>query len=80
MTYESVTPDQVSTLVSELEKSGQRVTMPVPNSYVIEGHGIKVQAVYTPASNALAVSVLSKPFFISESFINAGILKALGRA
>jgi hypothetical protein len=78
--YESVTPDAIQTLVQELRAAGSMVTNPTTNGWEIKGHGVMAQATYDPTTAILQVDIISKPFFVPDSFINTGILKALGRA
>jgi hypothetical protein len=80
-TYDQVTPETIKGLVTQLQAAGSHVTPhDVPNWWTITGHGVTAVASYNPATLGLAVQVTSKPFFVPESFINTGILKALGRA
>lgn len=86
-TYDQVTPEMVQALVKELQAAGSTVRAPFPstphevsNSWTITGHGVTADATYDPSAAKLTVDIRSKPFFVAASFINTGILKALGRA
>jgi hypothetical protein len=78
--YASVTPETIQNLVQELRTAGSVVTNPTTNGWEIKGHGVMAQATYDPTAQTLQVDIIAKPFFVPDSFINTGILKALGRA
>jgi hypothetical protein len=82
-TYESVTPANIGALLIDLKQTGSSVQQLTSSgsagSWRVMGNGVIANAVYDGVS-LLTVEILSKPFFILDSMINAGILKALGRA
>lgn len=80
MIYTQVSPDQIVSMTASLKSGGAMVTNPSTNRWTIVGNGVTANAEYHPSSQKLTVNVTSKPFFLPESFINTGILKALGRA
>jgi hypothetical protein len=80
--FPRVTRVQAEAMLEELRKAGgTSVTKGAePDSYVITGHGVKVHAVYGDKEQAVAVEVISKPFFVSMDAIHSQIAKALQAA
>lgn len=78
-TYTDVLPETITKMAAELSAGGALVTNPATNCWNIVGHGVTAKATYDPGATSLIVRIASKPFFVPDSFINTGILKALGR-
>jgi len=78
-TIKPITKTQIDALEKELASAGTTITpnAAVDGGYVISGHGITATAVFDDSSEALAVSVMHKPFFVPESAIQNGIRDAL---
>lgn len=68
-------PQKVADLLNTLKASGTQITEKSANEFVMEGHGIKAEVTY--AEPTLTVTVLSKPFYVSEAMISGAIVKAL---
>ena len=71
----TATPQKVADLLNQLKVSGIQITEASANEFVMEGHGIKADVKYVEPT--LTVTVLSKPFYVSEAMISGGISKAL---
>jgi hypothetical protein len=69
------TPQQVTALLNELKASGTQISQESASEFLMEGHHIKANVTYSDPT--LTVTVLSKPFYVSEDMISDGINKAL---
>jgi lysophospholipid acyltransferase (LPLAT)-like uncharacterized protein len=82
LTYTGVSPDDITVLLTGLKQNGssvQLLTQTGPaGQWRVMGSGVVATATYDGVS-VLTVQILSKPFFIPEAMIDAGIKKALGR-
>jgi hypothetical protein len=81
ITFPNVTRAQVDAMLAEIRKdSASAVVEVAPDSYVIQGHGIKAHAVYGETEKAVGVEVIQKPFYVSMDMIHSQIAKALQAA
>lgn len=80
--YSGVSQGQIDVLVADLPSHGSTVQNQSPKGgpqvYIISGHGVTVNAVYT--GNNLMITVTKKPFYIPFSAIERGLSGALGIA
>jgi hypothetical protein len=72
-----IVQSQIDMIQSELAKSNTVVTLRETNDYTIVGHGVTANAVFDPTEQTLTVTIVKKPFFITEGHIQNGILAAL---
>lgn len=80
MTFYYVSQDQVDALQVSLGENHTLVSesqLPDKDIFTIEGHGIKVSALYNKVSKELDVQILHKPLFVSEKMVENGIREAL---
>jgi hypothetical protein len=73
----TVTPAQLALLETKLQANGETLTTNAPNKYTITGHHVNATAVYDPPSQVLTVTIVSKPFYISDNQIQQGLQKAV---
>lgn len=76
LTFTGISQQQVDNLVAQLRAHQTTVTSAGDN-FTIDGHGVHSTAVYDPQAQTLTVTVVHKPFFVSESMIQTGIQDAL---
>lgn len=76
----NVTEAQFSSLDEQLTKNNTVVMLSpgYPDTYTIQGHNIVAIAIFDKVKSTLAVTINRKPFFITESMIQDGIVSALG--
>lgn len=74
-TVPTVSSKTLVALKEVLVKSGAAVNIIDGNlnKFRVDGHGVKVDALYDPATSILTISIAHKPFFISEGKIQEGL-------
>lgn len=80
-----VSRDDINKIVAGLTANGASFTETSPNNFTISGHGIIATAIYAgeidPTVKAeLTVTVVKKPFFVTEVEIENGIENTLAPA
>ena len=77
-TIKPIDADQIASLCMKLAQSGTQLTGG-PVDYTIDNlqHGIKATAAYDVAAGALTVTIIHKPFYVSEGMIQSGIEEAM---
>jgi hypothetical protein len=87
-TLQNVSPSTLQKLLTGLKQDGNQIDYPAINSvgppatnqYTIRGRGIVAKVVQYVDAQALVVTILDKPFFIGESFIEQKVREALASA
>jgi hypothetical protein len=77
LTYTGVSEETYNALLTELEKSGGKLT-PTTEGYHVEAHNVSAVVSYDAAKSVATVDIISKPFYVTIAEIDSGIWKCLG--
>jgi len=72
-----ITSDQLDSLKSALAQHDTTISPQGAGTYIITGHGIVANAIFDLVDESLTVTVIKKPFYVSEGAIQSGIEGAL---